>query len=187
MGKSSSPGVVLSGDFYPRIGFCFLIANIGKQIYRPLRVFLAEWYPSYSAFKTASRRSGAVFNRVQWFRICPISQGRPWARCRALSPGPKFKRADVAQLVEQLIRNQQVIGSSPIVGSNLSIIQHRKISRRDFVASPNNLTVVLLSFAQGSCELRRSSTLRIHGQRIGPTQYCRRIAQRLTISELDIS
>jgi hypothetical protein len=27
------------------------------------------------------------------------------------------KRADVAQLVEQLIRNQQVIGSSPIVGS----------------------------------------------------------------------
>jgi hypothetical protein len=26
-------------------------------------------------------------------------------------------RADVAQLVEQLIRNQQVIGSSPIVGS----------------------------------------------------------------------
>ena len=27
------------------------------------------------------------------------------------------RRADVAQLVEQLIRNQQVIGSSPIVGS----------------------------------------------------------------------
>ena len=27
--------------------------------------------------------------------------------------------ADVAQLVEQLIRNQQVIGSSPIVGSIL--------------------------------------------------------------------
>ena len=26
--------------------------------------------------------------------------------------------ADVAQLVEQLIRNQQVIGSSPIVGSS---------------------------------------------------------------------
>src|SRR5215813_11769745 len=28
--------------------------------------------------------------------------------------------ADVAQLVEQLIRNQQVIGSSPIVGSTFS-------------------------------------------------------------------
>ena len=27
------------------------------------------------------------------------------------------RHADVAQLVEQLIRNQQVIGSSPIVGS----------------------------------------------------------------------
>ena len=29
----------------------------------------------------------------------------------------QWRRADVAQLVEQLIRNQQVIGSSPIVGS----------------------------------------------------------------------
>jgi hypothetical protein len=29
--------------------------------------------------------------------------------------------ADVAQLVEQLIRNQQVIGSSPIVGSMRSL------------------------------------------------------------------
>jgi hypothetical protein len=33
--------------------------------------------------------------------------------------GTKATRADVAQLVEQLIRNQQVIGSSPIVGSIL--------------------------------------------------------------------
>ena len=32
-------------------------------------------------------------------------------------------RADVAQLVEQLIRNQQVIGSSPIVGSKISHLQ----------------------------------------------------------------
>jgi hypothetical protein len=31
------------------------------------------------------------------------------------------ERADVAQLVEQLIRNQQVIGSSPIVGSILAL------------------------------------------------------------------
>ena len=30
---------------------------------------------------------------------------------------PVSVNADVAQLVEQLIRNQQVIGSSPIVGS----------------------------------------------------------------------
>src|SRR5579883_2378069 len=32
----------------------------------------------------------------------------------------KFIRADVAQLVEQPIRNRQVIGSSPIVGSSFS-------------------------------------------------------------------
>ncbi len=34
---------------------------------------------------------------------------------------PMKQIADVAQLVEQLIRNQQVIGSSPIVGSIYSI------------------------------------------------------------------
>jgi hypothetical protein len=36
----------------------------------------------------------------------------------------KRGRADVAQLVEQLIRNQQVIGSSPIVGSINSVAPH---------------------------------------------------------------
>jgi hypothetical protein len=36
-----------------------------------------------------------------------------------------LERADVAQLVEQLIRNQQVIGSSPIVGSILSLPARR--------------------------------------------------------------
>src|SRR3984893_19125092 len=34
------------------------------------------------------------------------------------------KGADVAQLVEQPIRNRQVIGSSPIVGSNITPILH---------------------------------------------------------------
>ena len=42
-------------------------------------------------------------------------------RCRPLPKRARTiqseERADVAQLVEQLIRNQQVIGSSPIVGS----------------------------------------------------------------------
>ena len=48
-------------------------------------------------------------------------------------PGPKFplcgnmrnacpSLAGVAQLVEQLIRNQQVSGSSPLAGSNLTLI-----------------------------------------------------------------
>jgi hypothetical protein len=50
----------------------------------------------------------------------------PANRVRVSRPLPKRlrtiqseERADVAQLVEQLIRNQQVIGSSPIVGSTL--------------------------------------------------------------------
>jgi hypothetical protein len=38
--------------------------------------------------------------------------------------GRKSLKADVAQLVEQPIRNRQVIGSSPIVGSILSITYH---------------------------------------------------------------
>ena len=33
---------------------------------------------------------------------------------------PEKYRADVAQLVEQLIRNQQVSGSNPLVGSSLN-------------------------------------------------------------------
>ena len=32
---------------------------------------------------------------------------------------PDFKKATLAQLVEQLIRNQQVTGSSPVGGSQL--------------------------------------------------------------------
>lgn len=43
-----------------------------------------------------------------------------------------LKHADVAQLVEQLIRNEQVVGSSPIVGSTLKIghsyVRERKIN-----------------------------------------------------------
>ena len=34
-----------------------------------------------------------------------------------------FRRAGVAQLVEQLIRNQQVVGSSPTAGSSLSKVR----------------------------------------------------------------
>jgi hypothetical protein len=36
----------------------------------------------------------------------------------------KAAKADVAQLVEQPIRNRQVSGSSPLVGSSLLIIYH---------------------------------------------------------------
>jgi hypothetical protein len=48
-------------------------------------------------------------------------------------------RADVAQLVEQLIRNQQVIGSSPIVGSinfcALALLEaHKAIRLKHFLS-----------------------------------------------------
>jgi hypothetical protein len=42
--------------------------------------------------------------------------------------GTPIPLADVAQLVEQLIRNQQVIGSSPIVGSIRFPFQKTKLS-----------------------------------------------------------
>jgi hypothetical protein len=42
--------------------------------------------------------------------------------------------ADVAQLVEQLIRNQQVIGSSPIVGSIPPFSNHKSPYTLDTVA-----------------------------------------------------
>ena len=38
-----------------------------------------------------------------------------------------LKQADVAQLVEQSIRNRQVIGSSPIVGSIFSIAYRQSV------------------------------------------------------------
>ena len=48
---------------------------------------------------------------------------REWRERLAVAPDPGSEpgvRADVAQLVEQLIRNQQVAGSSPAVGSSES-------------------------------------------------------------------
>jgi hypothetical protein len=53
------------------------------------------------------------------------------------------ERADVAQLVEQLIRNQQVIGSSPIVGSNLPYKFERFLSLflTVFLSIPNLATI----------------------------------------------
>ena len=45
---------------------------------------------------------------------CLRKRREPTAQCRVCAHPP----AGVAQLVEQLIRNQQVIGSSPIAGSS---------------------------------------------------------------------
>ena len=47
--------------------------------------------------------------------------------------------ADVAQLVEQLIRNQQVIGSSPIAGS--SSLRNPSTLQRIFADTPAHVSV----------------------------------------------
>ena len=69
---------------------------------------------------SASALAGARVPRFQW---CHGSRGAsglvrrvPWvAGSVTLTVSPE---AGVAQLVEQLIRNQQVVGSSPTAGSN---------------------------------------------------------------------
>src|SRR5690349_885480 len=48
---------------------------------------------------------------------CPTIQSKKKPEWRQQKCARSCIPADVAQLVEQLIRNQQVIGSSPIVGS----------------------------------------------------------------------
>jgi hypothetical protein len=50
------------------------------------------------------------------------------------------EQADVAQLVEQLIRNQQVSGSSPLVGSIESVV-HGDCCRRSRFAVTKSVTI----------------------------------------------
>ena len=57
---------------------------------------------------------GALYLPV--FAEADLQQNFPSARCKAL----KTQSADVAQLVEQSIRNRQVSGSIPLVGSSLN-------------------------------------------------------------------
>ena len=52
-------------------------------------------------------------SQLSWESTCLTSRG---SQVRALLVPLKTKYADMAQLAEQLICNQQVIGSSPIVG-----------------------------------------------------------------------
>ena len=65
------------------------------------------------------------------------------------------QRADVAQLVEQPIRNRQVIGSSPIVGSILFVFSSQSAPAPEFVTSRNN------SFATDSSRARKFSRERL--------------------------
>ncbi len=49
--------------------------------------------------------------------------------------GCKLLKADVAQLVEQPIRNRQVSGSSPLVGSSLSTTYWCSSLPAEFIAT----------------------------------------------------
>ena len=78
----------------------------------------------------------AASNRRRSCTAEPLPEGEQ-ARGDSEAPGIAELRgcskityeADVAQLVEQLIRNQQVIGSSPIVGSRLLLTAHGSVQR----------------------------------------------------------
>ena len=67
-------------------------------------------------------------------------------RARAVSAGSCRPQADVAQLVEQLIRNQQVTGSSPVNGSS-SHVPRRPEGRRFNTTGNSSITASLLSIA----------------------------------------
>jgi hypothetical protein len=57
-----------------------------------------------------------------------VVKNRGW-RSFTVTAGDSYNlgEADVAQLVEQSIRNRQVIGSSPIVGSTFSIVYRQSV------------------------------------------------------------
>lgn len=73
--------------------------------------------------------------------------------------------ADVAQLVEQLIRNQQVSGSSPLAGSNLALIKRTASDPVLMVAlsDPTVCANAIPDEVQGNLFSRRSQS-RLHTQ-----------------------
>ena len=76
----------------------------------------------------------------------PVAPGSPPIRSRHRE---QSSSADVAQLVEQLIRNQQVTGSNPVVGSNDSnllgsslagVEKPEKVHRKQAVSTASDLS-----------------------------------------------
>ena len=61
-----------------------------------------------------------VYSNIQAVQLLPQTRVCPNILILRTKPEPT-SGADVAQLVEQLIRNQQVSGSSPLVGSSLNL------------------------------------------------------------------
>ena len=90
-----------------------------------------------------SRSSGSVegvarnrdpYSATHWTpAACPRWPARAPSASTLPSPGATIQseqQAEVAQLVEQLIRNQQVIGSSPIFGSSFrNMVDRQGIGR----------------------------------------------------------
>ena len=68
---------------------------------------------------------------------------------------PKAK-ATLAQLVEQLIRNEQVVGSSPMSGSNPFDLYPNGISERTLFLPLSNVSVSTGRYAAALSALRRS-------------------------------
>ena len=68
---------------------------------------------------TFMRRSLNVNGRMKGIQMkIFFSTGLTGDYCSGIIPlSPEGRHADLAQLVEQLIRNEQVVGSSPIISS----------------------------------------------------------------------
>ena len=89
-------------------------------MYEVLKVqtFMAQWLSWLERRPVTAEVTGSspvwvvhMESQLSWESICLTSRG---SQVRALQV--PFSYADVAQLAEQLICNQQVIGSSPIIG-----------------------------------------------------------------------
>ena len=65
---------------------------------------------------------------VRSTKLRPLSNVWLWSLRNPRAPARMNVEADVAQLVEQSIRNRQVIGSSPIVGSKTSAVSIQQTS-----------------------------------------------------------
>ena len=81
------------------------------------------------------------------------AEGHRFEPCRSHLTNSFISYADVAQLAEQLICNQQVIGSSPIIGLQNSICSELNIYLDGFPSGQRGQTVNLLQIA---------SVVRIH-------------------------
>ncbi len=116
------------------------IVICARQKPLPVAGFLRRMVPFIQRLRDCCTTSCCILQPDPMVQNLPTPPGAAMGTMSGTFLSPKSKSADVAQLVEQLIRNQQVIGSSPIVGSNPFKIHHRKAQRWDFAILPKNRT-----------------------------------------------